>query len=178
MPRLHALELVPDAAGRDRLLRDWQALRDAGLPSMIDHTGASNTPHVTVIAVPEISAADEVLALELIGPLLPIHAGLSGLALFGGARLTLARLVDVPDEVTAAVLRLRGAMKGHQHPGWLPHATLARRVERADLERALEAVSTTDEAFTLTTLRRWDPEKLTVTELASSGPARRGCSGS
>ena len=55
MPRLHALELIPDAAGESAVRRDWQALRDAGLPSMLDHTGASNTPHVTVIAVPGIT---------------------------------------------------------------------------------------------------------------------------
>ena len=72
MPRLHALELLPDAAGEAAVRRDWQALREAGLPSMLDHAGATNTPHVTVVAVPAIDGADEARAVDLLGPLLPI----------------------------------------------------------------------------------------------------------
>ena len=41
MPRMHALELLPDEAGCDVVRRDWQALRDAGLPSQLDHRGAA-----------------------------------------------------------------------------------------------------------------------------------------
>ena len=59
MPRMHALELLPDDAGRDVVRRDWQALRDAGLPSQLDHRGATNSPHVTVADVPA--------ALEAVG---------------------------------------------------------------------------------------------------------------
>lgn len=165
MPRLHSLELVPDDAGEAAVRRDWQALRDAGLPSMLDHTGASNTPHVTVVAVPAVSEHDAALAAELLEPLLPIRASLSGLALFGARGLTLVRLVDVPDEVVVAVLRLRAATTGHQHPGWLPHATLGRRLDRAATQQALDVVSTSDEPFLLTGLRRWDPESLEVTTL-------------
>ncbi|CAN5334065.1 2'-5' RNA ligase family protein [soil metagenome] len=158
MPKLHALELLPDVAGETAVRRSWQALHDAGLPSMLDHKGSSNTPHVTVIALPEISPVDEQLAVELLEPLLPVRAGLSGLAVFGGARVTLARVVDVPDEVVAAVLRLRGATTGHAHPGWLAHATLGRRIPREELQRAVDAVGLADEEFTLTGLRRWDPD--------------------
>ena len=52
MPRLHALELLPDDDGEAAVRADWQALRDAGLPSQLDHAGETNTPHVTVVAVP------------------------------------------------------------------------------------------------------------------------------
>ncbi|WP_134739019.1 2'-5' RNA ligase family protein [Nocardioides sp. 503] len=166
MPRLHALELLPDTAGEAAVRRDWQALRDAGLPSMLDHTGASNTPHVTVLAVPEIEPPDERLAADLLGPLLPVTARLSGLALLGGQRVTVARLVDVPDELVAAVLRLKAATRGHQHPGWLPHVTLARRVERTDLPRVLDAVAMDGEPLSLVSLRRWDPDELSVHPVA------------
>lgn len=158
MPKLHAIELLPDAAGEAAVRAGWQALRDAGLPSMLDHTGASNTPHVTVIAVPTIGADDERRAVDLLGALLPVSAGLSGLAVFGRDRVTLARVVDVPDELALAVLRLRGATTGHAHPGWLPHATLGRRIPRADLQRAIDAVGLGDVPLTLTGLRRWDPD--------------------
>ena len=50
MPRLHALELVPDDAGDHAVRRDWRALHDAGLASQLDHPAATNTPHVTVLA--------------------------------------------------------------------------------------------------------------------------------
>lgn len=162
MPRLHALELLPDAAGEAAVRRDWQALREAGLPSMLDHAGATNTPHVTVIAVPAIAAADEAVARDLLAPLLPVRARLSGIAVFGGARLTIARVVDVDDEVVAAVLALRSRTTGHQHPGWLPHLTLARRLPRAELQRAADLVGAGDTDLTLTTLRRWDPDACSV----------------
>ena len=59
MPRLHAIELLPDDAGRDVVRRDWQALHDAGLPSQLDHRGTTNSPHVTVVAAPALTAADD-----------------------------------------------------------------------------------------------------------------------
>lgn len=175
MPRLHALELLPDAAGEAAVRRDWQALHDAGLPSMLDHAGATNTPHVTVIAVPAIGPDDEARAVELLGPLLPLPVRTSGLAVFGGERLTIARVVDVDDEVMRAVLDLRAATHGHQHPGWLPHVTLARRMPRGDLQRAADLLGAADVEVTLTTLRRWDPDALTVTTLATPRvPPARG----
>lgn len=165
MPRLHSLELLPDAAGEDACRRDWQALRDAGLPSMLDHAGATNTPHVTVVAVPAIDARAEARAVELLGPLLPIEVRASGIAVFGRDRLTLARVVDVDDRVLRAVLDLRAATTGHQHPGWLPHLTLVRRLPRADLQRAVDVVGADDVVLRLTTLRRWDPDAGTVSPL-------------
>lgn len=165
MPRMHALELVPDAAGRDVVRRDWQALHDAGLPSQLDHRGVSNSPHVTVAAAPAIGPDDEARAVELLGPLLPAPARPGGVALLGGARVTLVRLVDVPDALVRAVLDLRGGLPDVQHDGWLPHVTLARRLQRADVPAALAAVGHRDEVLTLAALRRWDPEAGIVREL-------------
>ena len=168
MPRLHAIELLPDDAGEDVVRRSWQALRDAGLPSMLDHRGSTNTPHVTVIEVPAISAADEALALDLLGRLLPAPVALAGLAVLGGERVTLARLVSVPDELVAAVLQLRAATDGHPHQGWLPHVTLGRRIARGDLPAALDAlgdVEVADAPVVLARLRRWDPAAQAVREL-------------
>ena len=59
MPRLHALELLPDDAGCDVVRRDWQALRDAGLPSQLDHSGTTNAPHLTLLAAPTGEQAAE-----------------------------------------------------------------------------------------------------------------------
>ncbi len=167
MPRFHAIELLPDEGGADVVRRGWQALRDAGLPSMLDHTGASNTPHVTVIASPTITAEDEQLAASLIQPLLPLAVTLTGLVVFGGERVTLARLVEVPDELVSAVLRLRAETGGHPHSGWLPHATLGRRIPRGRLQEAAEGVGHVTEPFLLTSIRRWDPEANAVRPLVT-----------
>ena len=165
MPRMHALELLPDEAGCDVVRRDWQALRDAGLPSQLDHRGATNSPHVTVVAAPVLGRAEEGLAVELLGPLLPTDVRAAGIALLGGHRVSLVRLLDAPDTLVRAVLELRGRVDGVQHTGWLPHVTLARRLDRADVPAALEVLGHADVVLSLTTVRRWDPEEGIVTTL-------------
>lgn len=158
MPRLHALELVPDDAGDVAVRRDWQALRDAGLPSQLDHPAATNTPHVTVLALPELSEEREALATATLGPLLPVRARMAGLAVLGGPKVTIARLLDVPEALARAVLDLRKGVEGERHPGWLPHVTLARRVPRAFVQQVVDVLGYPDVPLTLTSLRRWDPE--------------------
>jgi hypothetical protein len=165
MPRLHALELIPDDAGADAVRRDWQALRDAGLPSQLDHTGGTNTPHVTVLAVPDLDAATEARAVDLVGTLLPVTVRVSGVALLGGEKVTVARLLDVPPALVRAVLDLHDSTDRERHVGWLPHVTLGRRIPRPEAQRALDVLGYDDVALTLTTLRRWDPERREVRTL-------------
>ena len=165
MPRMHALELVPDAAGCDVVRRDWQALRDAGLPSQLDRHGATNTPHVTLVAAPALRPQDEERARELVGTLLPMELRVAGVALLGGSRVSLVRVVDAPDELVRAVLDLRTGVPDVQHPGWLPHVTLARRIGRADVPAALEVLGHGDASLRMVTIRRWDPDAEIVHEL-------------
>jgi hypothetical protein len=169
VPRLHAFELVPDAAGREAVRRDWQALRDAELPSQLDHLGSTNTPHVTVVAAPRLPPDDR--AATLLGPLLPVRVRATGVLLLGGARLTVARAVDVDDAVMAGVLELRRGVPDLQHRGWLPHVTLGRRLPRSAAADALEAIGWADVELVLTELRRWDPDLGTVTTVASASGA-------
>ncbi|CAA9388127.1 MAG: hypothetical protein AVDCRST_MAG32-2041 [uncultured Nocardioides sp.] len=163
---LHAIELLPDEAGQDLVRRDWEALRDAGLPSQLDHRGATNAPHVTVVAAPDIGRTGEDVAVERLGPLLPATARTAGLVVLGGARVTVARLVEVDDAVTAAVAAVRAALPDRQHRSWLPHVTLARRLPRADVQRAVDVLGHDDVVLTLTLLRRWDPGTGSVHTLA------------
>lgn len=165
MPRLHALELTLDEAGTDAVRRDWQVLRDLGLPSQLDHPAATNTPHVTVLALPVLTAEREALAVELLGPLLPVRARMAGLAVLGGPKVTVARLLDVPEPLTRAVLDLRAGVEGERHPGWLPHVTLARRVPRAFVQQMVDVLGYADVALTLTAVRRWDPDRHEVRAL-------------
>ena len=162
MPRLHALELVPDAAGDHAVRRDWQALRDAGLRSQLDHAASTNSPHVTVLALPALTSATEARAAELFGPLLPVTVRAAGLAVLGGEKVT---VLDVPGTLVRAVLDLRGGLAGERHPGWLPHVTLARRLPRGDVHRAIEVLAYADVELTLASLRRWDPERHEVRPL-------------
>ncbi len=165
MPRMHALELLPDDAGGDVVRAQWQALRDAGLPSQLDHRGTTNTPHVTVVAAPGLTAVDEQRASDLLSPLLPVEVRASGIALLGGSKVSLVRLLDVPDELVRAVLELRAELPAAQHLGWLPHLTLARRMRRDDVGQALDVVGHDDLVLTVTQLRRWDPDEGIVTTL-------------
>lgn len=167
--RLHALELVPDEAGRSALLDDWQALRDAGLPSQLDHRGASNAPHVTVVSAPLLPQEALDVAEVRLGGLLPVAARLSGLLLLGGERVAIARAVDVDDTVLRRVLAVRAQVPDRHPAGWLPHVTLARRVLRADVPRALEVLAHGGGELVLAGLRRWDPELGAVTTLVDAG---------
>lgn len=165
MPRLHAIETLLDEASGDVVRAAWQSLRDAGLRSQLDHQGLTNAPHLTVLAVPTIDAADENRAMHHLGPLLPLHVRTTGLAVFGDRKMTLAWLLDVGDDMTRAVLALRAATVGHQHGGWLPHVTLARGLPRSDLPRALEVVGPARIELVFTSLRRWNPDQGTVRPL-------------
>ena len=166
MRHLHALELVPDAAGRDAVRRDWQALRDAGLPSQLDHPSPTNEPHLTVVSAPWLpSDAIDVAGVRL-GSLLPVRARASGLLLLGGEQLTVARAFDLDDDIVRKVLAVRVQVPDRQHDGWLPHVTLARRLDRADAQRAIDVLGYADVVLTFTGLRRWDPENRSAEVLA------------
>jgi hypothetical protein len=163
---LHALELLPDQAGQHVIRRDWRVLSEAGLRSQLQHGGATNAPHLTLVAAAAIGQEVEALAVELISPLLPIRVRSSGLLILGARRLTVARVVDVEDQVLAAVLRLRAAVDGPQHAGWLPHLTLARGLPRSDVQKAIDMLGHGDVELSMTELRRWDPGSRSVTSLA------------
>jgi 2'-5' RNA ligase superfamily protein len=152
----------------------WAALREAGLPSQLDHRGATNEVHLTVVAAPGIPPAAVDAARQVLGPLLPLRVRASGLLVLGGSRVTLARAVDVDDTAVDAVLRVRALVPERQHPGWLPHVTLARRVPRERVQEALDVLGWDDEVLTLTELRRWDPDAGTVVTVARTGDACAG----
>lgn len=168
MPKLHALELVPDDDGVEAVRRDWQRLRDAGLPSQLDHPGRTNSPHLNVVSAPLMPDAAIDVAQARLGSLLPVRARAAGLLLLGGDRLTIARAVDIDDDVVRRVLAVRVQVPDRQHVGWLPHVTLARRVERADAQRAIDALGHEDVVLRLTELRRWDPDADRVTTIAQA----------
>jgi hypothetical protein len=168
VPRLHTLELVPDGAGQAAVRRDWERLRDAGLPSQLDHETPTSTPHVSVVAAAELPDSAIDVAVARLGSLLPIRARAAGILVLGGERVTLARAVDIDDDVVRRVLAVRVQVPDRQHVGWLPHVTLARRAERSQLQQMVDVLGHEDVVLTLAELRRWDPEKKFVTTIAQA----------
>lgn len=127
---VQSVELLLDGATEAQVRREWSVLADAGLPSQARHTGASNAPHVTLLARPEVDDSRQA-ELSRLTDALPLPLRLGGLAVLGGRRLVLVRLVVVSRallELQEAVVRLLGG-GDHFGPGvWTPHVTLARRL--------------------------------------------------
>lgn len=171
MPRLHSLELLPDDEGQESVRAQWQALADAGLPSQLDHRGTTNAPHVSVVEADALPDAALDVARARLGGLLPVTALVGGVLLLGEGRVTLARPVQLADDVVRRVLAVRVQVPERRHLGWVPHLTLARRLERADVPRALEVLAGLDAErhasleLRLTSLRRWDPDAGEVHDL-------------
>ena len=157
---MQALELLLDEETDDAVRREWSTLRRAGLPSQADHTGASNAPHVTVLATDELSASDDELGGSLAG-VLPLPLRLGPVVAFPGRRLVLARLViaDAALLCLHAVLvdTSRAAPSPLTVPGrWVPHVTLARGIPMGDLGAALSLLRAPGLDGSATAVRRWD----------------------
>ncbi|MGB7448302.1 MAG: 2'-5' RNA ligase family protein [Ornithinimicrobium sp.] len=163
---MQSVELLLDDDARTSVLRQWQALADAGLPSQARHTGETNAPHVTIGLASAIVETAEV-ELASAAARLPFSLSLGAPLLFGaGRRVVLARMVVVTEELLAlhrVVSRALATCPGqieHLAVGrWVPHVTLARRMEPEMVAPALAALGESG-AGTLsaeaTTLRRWD----------------------
>ena len=170
---------MSDAAVR----ASWRALTDAGLPSPADHAGATNRPHVTLLAADGLggSADDAVRAIGGSAPLPTLRLG--GLVVFGvpPRGLVLARQVVVDRALLDLHARIHAAVDAapadteaeavevvpHTRPGsWTPHITIALRLTTEQLGAAVEALGRIDPLDAPAVgLRRWDPRDRTTTEL-------------
>lgn len=164
----HSIELLLDSRS-DAAIRDqWQALADADLPSQVQVKSATNRPHVTLVAASRISG-DGDDALRELASRFPLDCVIGAPLVFGGPRLTLARLIvpsaallDLHAEVYRRSLpHIDGEPFGHCEPGhWTAHATLGRRYTAEQIGPALDVVndSSGDIAARLVGLRRWDSD--------------------
>ena len=96
---------------------------------------------------------------------LPLLVALGPLAVFGAGRLTLVRTLVVTEPLLAVRRDVAGRLAPPARPffeadRWVPHLTLAHRLDTAQVAQALTALATraTPEAasVTLTRLRHWD----------------------
>ncbi len=153
-------------------MAQWEALRQAGLPSQADHRRMTNAPHLTLVAARGIDPALVAPAAETIGPLLPATLTVRGLVVLGdGPRVTIAHLVEPSADLARAALRLRDLVPTVRHPVWTPHVTLVRRLPRRHLARALEVLHAAEPVRHLVAdrLRWWDPDLNTIETVAGPG---------
>ena len=171
---MRSLELTLDPAGDETARADWRALTEAGLPSLALHTAASNRPHVTLAAGPDLQI-DERAAAEITAAVLPLSLSFSGLLLFPGAtgRVVLVRAVVLSDGLSALHRELlavtTGAVPTTLPGGWTPHVTLARRLTPEQVAVALGALAGDVGPVLADACRSWDGDVKEVRDLA--GPA-------
>lgn len=160
----HSLDLVLSPE-HDRAVRTrWDALHEAGLPSLATHRSSSNAPHVTVLTAPGFEDAVLERARSLFRPVLPDALPVTGLTVLGSGPFVLAEALAVPPALHTAVAELRRMSGGDDRP-WVPHVTLATRLDAAAVGRALEVLSgvAPPRALEAVALRRWDPDRRETT---------------
>jgi hypothetical protein len=132
---VQSVELLLEPAAERGVVRVWEALLEAGLPSQARHTAPSNRPHVTLVAVPLLTTEAESAVATAVQGRLPVDATWGAVTFFGRGPWVLVRLLqagegmralqaavaracDVPSDTTSAPER------------WRAHVTLARRGPR------------------------------------------------
>lgn len=175
---VQSIELLFDERTEAAIRASWVALADAGLPSLADHRGASNRPHVTV-AVLEAGGLDadiDAVRVVFAGWALT-RAGFAAVVgaplLFGGStgRWVVARQI-VPSRplltLHSAVHRALGdvGVVLHTRPDrWTPHVTLASRMPGERLGDALAVLPAGTLPCRFVGARLWDSATRTVTPL-------------
>lgn len=175
---MHSIELLLDPATDEAVRADWARLADRDLPSQARHAGASNAPHVTLLAATSFDDShDDELSAAFSE--LPLPGRFGGLIVFGRAprSLVLARGVVVSGGILrlqASVHAIAGAtaavagLADHSRPGdWTPHVTLASRLTPDELAAAVEVLQEAPEPFAFAAARRWDG---TAREVVALGP--------
>jgi 2'-5' RNA ligase len=161
----HSIEVLLDQRADTAIRQLWQRLSDVGLPSQLRVTSDTNRPHITLIAAGRI-APDVDAALAESAHLFPMRTVLGAPLIFGGGRLTLARLVVVSEALLAAHREIHELCRpfvsnafAHSAPGqWTPHVTLGRRFSAAQVGDALSGVEglAVEIPARIVGLRRWD----------------------
>lgn len=161
---LQSVELLLDDAGEERIRADWRLLDEAGLASQAQHRSASNRPHVMLAAVTSLAPADEDRVAWACRDALPVRAYVGPLTVFGRDPVALVRLVvaTVPLlHLHAVVAEAAGTVTDEPGaPGrWVPHVTLAHRLPRDQLGRALAALPRHEVPVRFEHARRFDPDR-------------------
>jgi 2'-5' RNA ligase len=160
-----SIDLLLDDATEAAIRAQWDALKQASLPSMARHTGETNRPHVTLAIASQIPATVEA-SLKDLAAHVPLAMKLGAITLFvqAPARVILVRLVIPSAELlavhTESATRLDGLPgRGTYHqPGhWTPHVTLANDLPADKVAVALAVLGELpDLEGAAVAVRRWD----------------------
>lgn len=171
MVRLHSLDLILDDATDARIRAQWDALAAAGLPSQARHRSSTNAPHITLLQAASIPPESEETVGAALAPYLPMRFTTSGLVFLGSGPYTLAHLMQ-PNARTSRLVGDLRRLDLRPDRTWLPHVTLARRLQRADLAAAMAVVAgQAPPDVTAVALRRWDPDRSEVHTVVAGAPA-------
>jgi 2'-5' RNA ligase len=159
----HSIELLLDERADTAVRQMWRALADTGLPSPHRVPSDTRRPHITLVAAERI-APDIDRMLSGLAEDFPLPVVLGAPLVFGGDRLTLARLgvasaalLALHDEVYDLCLPFASNVFAHTGR-WTPHVTLGRRLTAPQVGEALAAVDgiAADIRARVVGLRRWD----------------------
>jgi 2'-5' RNA ligase len=166
---VRTVELLLDEAA-ELVVRDaWRRLADAGLPSQARHRSPTNSPHLTLVACPELTAPIR-WELAEVAAVLPLPVRFTGLVRFERPTSVLAWALDLDPalaglhrrvwEAVASDSRAEALNPLHQPGGWSPHITLG-RTRRAGAfadRRVPELLPAPPLSAWLTTLRSYDTQ--------------------
>jgi 2'-5' RNA ligase len=165
---VQSVELLLEPEAERGVVRVWEALLHAGLPSQARHPAPSNRPHVTLVALPRLTAEAEAAVADAILGHLPVDARWGAVTFFGRGPWVLVQLL-VPGDGMRALQSAVAAAAGVPRDStwsperWRPHVTLARRVGPAERDLVAEVGTeiTLAEAHSgmrvvAPVVRRWD----------------------
>jgi 2'-5' RNA ligase len=164
---MRSIELTFDAKTDAAIRNDWAALSAAGLPSLASHTGSSNRPHLTLAAGVDLTDSASLRSC-FAGLPLPVRFG--GLVVFGAGvrRFVLARQVVAASGLLELHRRVHAAAPGAVEQTlpdrWVPHVTLARRLDPAELGTALTLIGGPPDLAAVAACL-WDSAEKTITAL-------------
>ncbi len=165
---VQSVELLLEPEAERGVVRVWEALSEAGLPSQARHTAPSNRPHTTLVALSDLTAEAESAVAAAVRGRLPVDAVWGDVTLFGRGPWVLVRLLQPSDGMRGLQAVLADACgvpddSLSSPERWTPHVTLARRVALADVDRAVALATALAQReapagmrVVASAVRRWD----------------------
>ncbi|MFH9663201.1 2'-5' RNA ligase family protein [Streptomyces sp. NPDC017248] len=171
---MRTVELLWDEAADLAVRNTWRRLADAGLPSQARHRSPTNSPHLTLAACPELTAATR-RELAEVAVTLPRPARCTGVVRFERPTSVLAWALDLDSALAGSHRRVWDAVASgsppeslnplHRPGRWSPHITLGRtRRAGAFADRRISELLSAPPLW-LTTLRSYDTRTGALEEL-------------